>query len=121
MNRPDTRQLDFNALRTALEQRNANLATSFYADDAEIDVVDRLHPPASPLRVRGKQAIADFYADICSRDVTHQVENALVDENHAAFTEDCKYADGKRVLCANFLNTQDGVIVRQTEVLAWDE
>lgn len=120
MNRSEVRQFDLDALRMALEQRNVERITNFYTDDAEMEVVDRLHPPSNPLRLHGKQAITNYYEDICSRDVTHKIENELLGGSRAAFTEACQYKDGKRVLCTAFLDTRDGAIMRQTDVVVWD-
>ncbi len=98
--------VDIDTVRQAHEQRNADLLTSFYADDALIQVVDRTHPPSSPLELRGKQAIADFWRDICSRDMIDVA---------------CQYASGERVLAASMCDLHNGKIVREVTVQAWDE
>lgn len=108
-------------LRRAIEQRNAELLISLYADNAELRVVDRNRTPSSSLLLRGKQAIAEFLTDVCSRDMTHRVEQEVVGENRLAFLEACEYPDGCHVLCAMVLDLQGGKIVRQVNVQAWDE
>lgn len=108
-------------LRIALEQSNAGLLTSLYADDAELCIVDRNRPPSSPLEIRGKDAISKFYEDICGRAMTHKIDDQIVGNDRIAFTETCQYPDGKKVVCAAMLHLQDGKIVRQVTVQAWDE
>lgn len=108
-------------LRLASEQRNAELLASLYADDAEVRVVDRNRTPSSPLVLRGKAAIAEFFKDICERDMTHRIEQQVVGENRLAFLEACKYPDGCHVLCAAVAELHQGKIVRQVCVQAWDE
>jgi ketosteroid isomerase-like protein len=70
--------LDFEAVRRAIELSDAEQLTSFYADDAELLIVNRRTPPSSPEVLRGKEEIAEFLADVCGRDMTHRVENEVV-------------------------------------------
>jgi ketosteroid isomerase-like protein len=116
-----TTGLDVEALRRGIEERDAEAMLSLFADDAELRLVDRNNPPSSPQVYRGKQAIADYYGDICGRDMTHRLEQLVVGDGSAAFTEDCAYPDGTRVLCAAVLELRDGKITRKTGVQAWDE
>lgn len=109
------------AMRRAIEARNAEVLSSLYADDAELRVVDRNRTPSSPLVLRGKQAIADFLKDICERDMTHRIEQEVIGENRLAFLEACEYPDGCHVLCAAVADLRGGKIVRQVNVQAWDE
>ena len=113
--------VDIDTVRQAHEQRNADLLTSLYADDALIQVVDRTHPPSSPLELRGKQAIADFWRDICSRDMTHQVIDEVIGKDRLSFDVACQYASGERVLAASMCDLHNGKIVREVTVQAWDE
>lgn len=113
--------LDIASLRRAIEGRDARLLTSLYADDAELQVIDRMHPPSAPLRLQGKGAIAEFYGAICAREMTHHVEHTVVSPEQLAFTESCEYPDGMRVFCAALAELRDGKIGRQVSVQAWDE
>ena len=112
---------DIDTVRRAHEQRDADLLTSLYADDALVQVVDRNHPPSSPLELRGKQAIADFVRDICSRDMTHQVVDDVVGKDRLSFNVACQYASGELVLAASTCDLQNGKIVREVTIQAWDE
>jgi ketosteroid isomerase-like protein len=113
--------LDFEALRRAIEQSDADSLTNFYADDAEVLTVNRNSTPSSPQVLHGKEQIAEYLADVCGRDMTHRVENEVVGQNRIAFNEACEYPDGLRVLGAVTLEVRDGQIVRQVNVEAWDE
>ena len=113
--------LDFEALRRAIEQSDADSLTSFYAEEAEMLTVNRNTTPSSPQVLRGKEAIAEYLADVCGREMTHRIENEVVGRDRIAFNEACEYSDGLRVLAAATLDVRDGHIVRQVNVEAWDE
>ncbi len=107
-------------LRRAIESRDSATLTGFYADEAVLQIVDHLHPPSRPLEVRGRAAIADYYADVCGRTMTHTVESGIADGDRLAFQQTCTYPDGKRVRCSAMLELLHGRITRQTAVQAWD-
>ena len=113
--------LDFEALRRAEEQHDFDSMLSFYADDAQISIVNRNTPPSSPFELRGKEEIAEYLRDVFSREMTHRVEQEVIGEDRVAFNVACEYPDGTRVLAAENLEVRDGKIVRQVEVVAWDE
>jgi len=52
--------------------------------------------------------------------MTHELERVVVSSDHAAFIETCRYPDGTRVQCVAVLDLDDGRIVRQSGVSAWD-
>lgn len=112
---------DIDTLRQGLEGRDVALIASLYADNAELRVVDRAHTPSSALELHGKEAIAAYYKDICDRDMTHHVDEAVADQDRLALTESCAYPDGTRVLCMAMMDLADGKIVRQTNMQTWDE
>ncbi len=113
--------LDFETLRRAIEERDAETLIGFYADDAELHTVNKNTTPSSPQVLRGKEEISEYLHDVCSREMTHRVENEVVGENRVAFNEACEYPDGTRVLGAQTLELRDGKIARQVNVEAWDE
>ena len=113
--------LDFEVLRRAIEGRDADTLVGLYAADAAVLTVNRNTTPSSPNVLRGKEAIAEYLRDVCSREMTHRVENEVVGEDRIAFQEACEYSDGVRVLGAEMLEVRDGKIVRQVNVEAWDE
>jgi hypothetical protein len=113
--------LDFEVMRRAIEQLDADLLVSLYADEAEMRTVNRYTTPSSPKVLKGKEEITEHLRDVCGRAMTHRVENEVVGEDRVAFNEACEYPDGTRVLCAATLEVSDGKIIRQVNVEAWDE
>ena len=107
-------------LKTAIEGRNAAGLIAFYADEAVMRIIDRDNPPSRPRELKGRGAIAAFYDDVCSRAMTHKVENGVSDGRRLAFTQACAYPDGTRVFCSAMIEIADGKIARQTNVQAWD-
>jgi len=71
--------------------------------------------------LHGKEEISEMLRDVCGRAMTHHIEDAIVGENRVAFNEACEYPDGLKVLTASTLELRDGMIVRQTNIEAWDE
>ena len=116
-----TGKLGFEDLRRAQEQRDLDAMLDLYADDAEIHIVNRNTPPSSPYVLRGKEKIAEYLSDVFGRDMSHSIENEVVGEDRLAFNVACEYPDGTRVLASENLEVRDGKVVRQVEVVAWDE
>ncbi len=112
--------IDLEALRRAVEERDAAGMLALYADDAEVRLADRDDTPGSPRVLSGKDEIRAFVEDVCARDMTHRVEHAVADGDRASFLEACRYPDGTNVLCAAALSLRDGLIVGQVGVQAWD-
>ncbi|MGQ3211476.1 MAG: nuclear transport factor 2 family protein [Shinella sp.] len=112
--------VDGAAIKQAIEGRDGKLLPTFYADDAVVRVIDRDNPPSKPREVRGQQAISEYFADVCGRDMIHKVDIILTEGDRLAFTQNCMYPDGARVFCAAFIEFGGSRIVRQTIVQAWD-
>lgn len=114
-------RIDLDALRRAVESSDRDALVALYDDDAELRIIDRNSPPSRPRVLHGRTEIADYLDDVCGRDMTHRLEDAVSGDGHLAFTEACEYADGTRVYCAAMAEVEDGRIRRQTNVQAWDE
>ena len=112
---------DFEAMRRAVENLDADALVSLYADDAQLRIVNKNTTPSSPRELHGKEEITDYLRDVCGRAMTHHIENEVVGEDRVAFNEACEYPDGTKVLAATTLEVRDGKIVRQVNVEAWDE
>ena len=108
--------LDFEAMRRAIEGSDYEALVSFYADDAELRMVNKNSTPSSPMVLRGKEEISELLRDVCGRAMTHHVEDEIVGEKRVAFNEACEYPDGLKVLTASTLEVRDGMIVRQTKI-----
>jgi hypothetical protein len=114
--------LDFETLRRAIEESDAETLIGFYADDAEVHTVNKNATPSSPQLLRGEDEISGYLRDVCSREMTHHVENKVVEDERITFFEACEYPDGTRVLgAAETLELRDGKVVPQVNVEAWDE
>ena len=113
--------LDFEVLRRAIEGRDPETLVGLYADDAKVLTINRNTTPSSPNVLRGKEAIGEYLRDVCSREMTHRVENEVLGKERIAFQEACEYPDGVRVLGAEMMEVREGKIVRQVNVEAWDE
>jgi predicted SnoaL-like aldol condensation-catalyzing enzyme len=121
MNISAVQPVTLDAWREAIEGHDAKTLTEFFADDAELQVVDHVHQPSKPLIYRGKDAIARYWDDLCARDMTHAIDRAVTQGETMAYSEACQYPNGQRVQCIAVLDVTDGKIVRQFGVQAWDE
>ena len=116
-----TTSFDLDRFARAAEERDASTQLSMYGPDATVTIVDKLSPPGSPRRLHGRQDIETWLEDMYSRDMTHAVRHAVVDDGGAAFTEACRYPDGTNVLCATVITLDSEQISDQTVVQVWDE
>lgn len=107
-------------MRHGIETRDAAEIAGLYADNAVVRIIDQSHPPSNPQRIEGRKQIAAFFTDICGREMTHKVRDALIDDGHLAFSEECEYPDGTHVYMSAFAELANGRIVRQTNIQAWD-
>jgi len=114
-------RLDFEAMRHAIEQSDYDALVALYAEDAEFRMVNKNATPSSPMVLHGKEEISEMLRDVCGRAMAHHVEDEVVGEDRVAFNEACEYPDGLKVLTASTLELRDGMIVRQTNIEAWDE
>jgi hypothetical protein len=112
---------DTAAFRRAIESRDAGAQLELYADDARAELVDRENPPSRPRVTSGRDELRDYLEDVTSRDMTHEVSSLVVDGDSGAFTVDCLYPDGTRVLCMATIALRGGRIAGQRCVQVWDE
>ncbi|MER7487585.1 nuclear transport factor 2 family protein [Streptomyces sp. NPDC126497] len=112
---------DADTLRRGVEADTSAPLVSLYADDAELRIVDRNTQPSHPRVLHGRDEIAALLDDVYSRDMTHTLEACVVQGDHAAYCESCRYADGVRVLSESVLTLRNGRITEQVTIQAWDE
>ena len=112
---------DVAALRRGIEERDAANLIDLYAENAEMQLIDKLNPPSAPRVLRGRGEIGEYLTDVCSRDMTHRIEHLISEGDMVAFTESCQYPSGSRVLCSATLHIADGRIGRELGVQVWDE
>ena len=111
---------DITGLRAAIENRDADGISAWYAEDAVLTVLDRDHPPSAPGVHTGRAAIHAYYQDVCGRDIAHEVRDAIATADGLAFTQHCRYPDGTAVLCTTVAGVRGGKIRHQTAVQVWD-
>ncbi len=116
-----TKPVTGEAIKRAIEERDGRALAGFYADHAVARIIDRNNPPSKPREIKGKGAISTFWDDICGRNMMHRVDVTIAESDKMAFTQSCLYPDGAKVFCAAMLKLEDGLIVEQTVVQAWDE
>jgi hypothetical protein len=68
----------------------------------------------------GKQQIAEFLARVCGADFGVSVADEVVTADRVAFSVDCVFPDGNRIFEHVIAHIEDGKIVRQVDVEAWD-
>jgi ketosteroid isomerase-like protein len=112
--------LDFEALRQSIERCDLDLMLGFYAEDAELSIVNADAPQGSPFELRGKAEIAKYLRAVFGQGTSHRVEGEVVGKNRVTFREACEYSDGSRVRVETTLEVPDGKIVRQVDVVAKD-
>ncbi|HUB44507.1 MAG TPA: nuclear transport factor 2 family protein [Acetobacteraceae bacterium] len=107
-------------LKRAIEGRDAEALTAMYADDAELRIIDHDNPPSRPRELKGKREIASYYDDVCGRAMSHRIDPAFATADAVSFGQTCTYPDGTKVYCTAILELNQGKIVRQVSVQAWD-
>ncbi len=120
MERKSANGLDFEVLRLGIERCDPDLVLSFYAEDAELSIVNTGSPQASPFELRGKAEIAKHLRAAFGPETSHRVEREVVGEERVTFREACEYPDGSRVVVETTLKVRDGKIMRQVDVVARD-
>ncbi len=116
-------------LRRALEARDAEALADLYAEDAVIEEVSNLHPPAHPVIVQGRKAILERLKEDFSRDAVggwhrNVQSTAVIDEMETdegiAFTEVRTYVAGDKVVTQHIAHKRNGRIAHDRMVIARD-
>jgi hypothetical protein len=112
--------LDFEALRFGIEGNDQELVLGFYAEDAQLSIVNADAPENSPFELCGKAEIAKHLRAVFGQKTSHRVEREVVDEDRVTFREACEYPDGGRVWVETTLEVREGKIVRQVDAVSRD-
>jgi len=112
--------LDFESLRLGIERCDPDLVLGFYAEDAELSIVNAGAPQGSSFELRGKAEIAKHLRAVFGQGASHRVEQEIVAGERVRFREVCEYPDGTRVVVETTLEVRGGKIVRQVDVVAKD-
>ncbi|MCH0566520.1 MULTISPECIES: nuclear transport factor 2 family protein [unclassified Streptomyces] len=112
---------DTETLRRGVEGQTAATLVSLYTDDATLRIVNRNSQPSHPRVLQGRGEIAELLEDVYGRDMKHTFEGCVIQGDHAAYSESCRYSDGTRVLSESMITLRDGKISEQIMIEAWDE
>jgi hypothetical protein len=113
-------RLDFEALRLGIERCDPDGVLGFYAEDAELSIVNAEAPRSSLFELRGKAEIAKHLRAVFVQETSHRVEQGIMDEDRVSFREACEYPDGTRIVVETTLEVRDSRIFRQVDVVASD-
>ena len=69
----------------------------------------------------GKQQIAEFLHEICEADLGTTLADEVIDEDRIAFSVDCALPDGRHIFEHVIAHIEDGRVVRQVDLEAWDQ
>jgi SnoaL-like domain len=111
------RGLDFGALRQAIERCDPDLILGFYAEEANLSIVNAQAQRSIPFELCGKAEIAKHLRAAFGQETSHRVEGEVVGEDRVTFREECEYLDGGRVVVETTLEVRDGKIVQQEDVV----
>jgi ketosteroid isomerase-like protein len=113
--------INLETIRQAVEELDAERLASLYAEDAQASFVGPGAPPSFPYEQASKQEIVETHRKVFEEDIKQHIENEVIGNDRLAFTIPAVYPDGKRELCAVFLDLdEDGKITRQTIVQVRD-
>ena len=100
---------DFSAYKDAFESKDAEWIE--YKPSA---------PPRAPVRMVGRERIAEFIASLEKSDIQTAIADEVLERGRAAFSVDVTLPDGKRVFEHTIVHIEDGRIVCQVDVEAWE-
>jgi hypothetical protein len=110
-------RLDFGALRCAIEGKDPELLLGFYAEDAELRIVNAALPDGLAFELRGKAEIERYLRAVCDQQMTCIIEGEIVfGEEGIAFVEICEYPEGTEISVETTLEIGEGKILRHTDV-----
>ena len=112
-----TRGFDFGALRFAIEGKDPDLLLGFYAEEAELRVVNAASPQGPAFELKGRSQIGRYLRAVCDQQMSCVVEGEVVfGEGRITFGEVCEYPGGALISVETTLEIVEGEIVRQTDV-----
>jgi len=116
-------------IRSALEKRDVEALAQLYAEDAVLEEVSNLHPPAHPVILHGREAILNrlrddlvldpvggWHREVASTSVIDEMET----EEAIAFTEVRTYKAGDKVVTQHIAHKRGGRIQHDRLVVARD-
>jgi ketosteroid isomerase-like protein len=112
-----TARPDFGALRHAIEGRDAEALIGFYAEDAELRVLNGDATEGPAFELRGKSQIERYLRAVCEQEMSCSVEGGVVlGRGSISFGSTCEYPDGTRISVRTTLEIAEGQIQQHTDV-----
>jgi hypothetical protein len=91
--------LDPGALRLAIEARDPDALTGFYAEDADLRIVHAVLPEGQVFELKGRSQIERYLRAVCYQEMTCSVNGGVVlGEGSIEFVEMCAYPNGTTIL-----------------------
>jgi ketosteroid isomerase-like protein len=110
------RELDFSALKGAIEGKDPDALLAFYAEDAQLRVENAAHPEGKAFELEGRAQIGRYLHAICEQELECSVQGGAVHgEGSILFVEALRYPDGGAVSVQTMLEVAGGLIVRQID------
>jgi hypothetical protein len=113
-------QTAIDVINRSHHRREPDAILDLMADDAQYVQYDKDHPPAAPMTVDGKPAIAVMIREVFDKDMTHEVVAEVVSDDRIAYIVECEYPSGERVTSSYVCDLVDGRITRMVAHTSWD-
>ena len=108
---------DLNGLERAISRHDCRYHLALYADDAQVEIVDTTRPDAPRQVLQNKPAIGEWLDRISAAAVDQELRDAVVHPGGVGYTEECRYADGSKVLLECSAEVRRGQISRAAVTL----
>ena len=115
-----SKSIDLETLKRGYEEWDVDALLGLYSDDVELIQIDRENPPSSPRSRHGKDVLRGMFEHCAAARVKAKVENAVGGDGRAAATVTCEFPGGRKVMANSILELEDGRIVRDEAVGAYD-
>jgi ketosteroid isomerase-like protein len=112
---------DFAKFKRAYETKDAATRAACYAEDAQWIEYRHQDPPRRSSRLKGRAAIEDFLRQVEAWPISLKIEDEILAGDRIAFRSWVDLADGRRIIEHVMLYVENGQIVQQIEVEAWDQ
>ncbi|MBA3422965.1 MAG: nuclear transport factor 2 family protein [Rubrobacteraceae bacterium] len=109
--------MNLEPLREAVERRDPDALIGFYADDAELRVLNAASPDSPGFELRGRAEIERYLRVVLDYKTSSHVEDEVAGEQRVEFSEVCEYPDGTRIVVRTALELGEGGILRQLDVV----
>ena len=115
-----TTEFELAEFKRAYEEWDVDALVALYADEFELIQIDRDNPPSSPKIRAGKEMFRGMLEHCAAAGVKASVEHGVADGDRAAATITCEFPGGRKVVANGVLELEDGLIVRERDVLSGD-